>query len=86
LICNVEIDEAASDRLAQVLEGIPCVRADLGYPIMATPYSRFTRVQAVINIVSGVGYRAVAAMIMAGCDGQDADDSQRQPRCLQAGR
>lgn len=47
------------DRLEQVLEEIARVRADLGYPIMVTPYSQFTGVQAVMNVVTGERYREV---------------------------
>ena len=53
-----------ADRLEQVLEEIPRVRADLGYPIMVTPYSQFTGVQAVINVVTGERYREVADEIV----------------------
>ena len=52
------------DRLEQVLEEIPRVRADLGYPIMVTPYSQFTGVQAVMNVVTGERYREVADEII----------------------
>lgn len=48
------------DKLDVVLQEISRVRADLGYPVMVTPYSQFTGVQAVMNVVSGERYKVVA--------------------------
>lgn len=47
------------DLLPQVLEEIIHVRKDLGYPVMATPYSQMVGAQAVENVVSGERYRHV---------------------------
>jgi oxaloacetate decarboxylase alpha subunit len=47
------------DRLPEVLEAIPQVRRDLGSPIMATPFSQFVGIQAVLNIVTGQPYSLV---------------------------
>lgn len=47
------------DRLPQVLEAIPQVREELGQPIMATPFSQFVGIQAVLNIVTGERYQLV---------------------------
>ncbi|MBO1901450.1 hypothetical protein J4H92_05745 [Leucobacter weissii] len=47
------------DRLPDVLEAIPRVRVDLGEPIMATPFSQFVGIQAVLNIVTGDPYSIV---------------------------
>ncbi len=41
------------DALPAVLEEIGRVRAELGYPIMVTPYSQFVGSQAVLNVVAG---------------------------------
>lgn len=41
------------DLLPQVLEEIIHVRKELGYPVMATPYSQMVGAQAVENVVSG---------------------------------
>ncbi|GAB3379661.1 carboxyltransferase [Amycolatopsis echigonensis] len=46
-------------RLPEVLEAIPQVRVDLGSPIMATPFSQFVGIQAVLNIVTGKPYEMV---------------------------
>ena len=48
-----------ADRLPQVLAEIPRVRQELGQPIMATPFSQFVGIQAVLNIVTGDRYSMV---------------------------
>lgn len=45
-----------ADRFPEVLEAIPQVRRDFGEPIMATPFSQFVGIQAVLNIVTGDPY------------------------------
>lgn len=44
------------ERLPEVLAEIPQVRRDLGEPIMATPFSQFVGIQAVLNIIIGKRY------------------------------
>jgi oxaloacetate decarboxylase (Na+ extruding) subunit alpha len=46
-------------RLQEVLEEIPVVREELGEPIMATPFSQFVGIQALLNIVTGERYTLV---------------------------
>ncbi len=46
-------------KIDAVLEEIGKVRADLGYPIMVTPYSQFVGVQATMNVISGERYKQV---------------------------
>lgn len=41
------------ERLPEVLEETPQVRADLGYPNMQTPYSQFVATQALLNVLYG---------------------------------
>jgi oxaloacetate decarboxylase alpha subunit len=48
-----------ADRLPEVLAEVPRVREELGQPIMATPFSQFVGVQAVLNVVAGERYRMV---------------------------
>jgi oxaloacetate decarboxylase alpha subunit len=48
-----------ADRLDDVLAEIPRVREELGHPIMATPFSQFVGIQAVLNIVAGERYQLV---------------------------
>lgn len=44
------------NRLQEILEEVVVVRKDLGYPVMATPYSQIVGAQAVENVVSGKRY------------------------------
>jgi oxaloacetate decarboxylase alpha subunit len=52
-------DHGMEDQLTAVLEEIPAVRRDLGEPIMATPFSQFVGIQALLNIVSGERYKVI---------------------------
>ena len=45
--------------LPQVLEEVERVRADLGYPIMVTPFSQLVGSQALMNVLSGKRYENV---------------------------
>jgi oxaloacetate decarboxylase alpha subunit len=49
----------ALDRLDEVLNELPRVRADLGYPPLVTPTSQIVGVQAVMNILAGERYALV---------------------------
>ena len=49
----------ASDRLTEVLEEVPRVRADLGYPPLVTPSSQIVGTQAVLNVLTGERYKSV---------------------------
>ncbi|TAK36389.1 MAG: oxaloacetate decarboxylase subunit alpha [Chloroflexota bacterium] len=58
-------EQNALDRLAEVLQEVPRVRADLGYPPLVTPSSQFVGTQAVINVVVGERYKVVPKEIRA---------------------
>jgi oxaloacetate decarboxylase alpha subunit len=45
--------------LPQVLEESARVRADLGYPIMVTPFSQVVGTQALLNVISGERYKTI---------------------------
>ena len=47
------------ERLPEVLAEIPRVRQELGQPIMATPFSQFVGIQAVLNVITGDRYSIV---------------------------
>jgi oxaloacetate decarboxylase (Na+ extruding) subunit alpha len=49
----------ALDKLDQVLEEIPKVRADLGYLPLVTPTSQIVGTQAVINVMMGERYKSI---------------------------
>ena len=52
-------EQGASDKIDQVLEEIPTVRADLGFLPLVTPTSQIVGSQAVLNILTGERYKAV---------------------------
>ncbi len=45
--------------LDQVLDEVERVRAELGYPIMVTPFSQIVGTQALLNVISGKRYETV---------------------------
>jgi oxaloacetate decarboxylase alpha subunit len=47
------------ERLPEVLAEIPRVRQELGQPIMATPFSQFVGIQAVLNVITRDRYSIV---------------------------
>ena len=47
----------ASDKLMDVLQEVPRVREDFGYPPLVTPTSQIVGTQAVLNVVSGQRYK-----------------------------
>ena len=50
----------ALDRLDEVLEEVPAVRKDMGYPPLVTPMSQIVGVQAVNNVLAGERYKNVS--------------------------
>lgn len=50
--------------LPKILEEAVQVRADLGYPIMVTPFSQFVGSQAAINVIVGERYKEVTDQII----------------------
>lgn len=47
------------DRLQAVLEEAEVVRAEMGYPVMATPFSQLVGIQALLNVVNGERYALI---------------------------
>jgi pyruvate/oxaloacetate carboxyltransferase len=52
-------EQKALDRLKEVLDEVPKVRKELGYPPLVTPTSQLVGTQAVLNVISGNRYRVV---------------------------
>ena len=50
--------------LPKILEEAMQVRADLGYPIMVTPFSQFVGSQAAINVIKGERYSQVTDQVI----------------------
>ena len=51
--------QGAMDRFEDVLEEVPKVREDLGYPPLVTPMSQMVGTQAVFNVVLGERYKMI---------------------------
>jgi oxaloacetate decarboxylase alpha subunit len=58
LVSQLEV-QGAIDKLDKVLEEVPKVREDLGYPPLVTPMSQMVGTQAVFNVVFGERYKVV---------------------------
>jgi oxaloacetate decarboxylase (Na+ extruding) subunit alpha len=54
-----------SDRLDELLDESIRVRAEMGYPIMATPYSQLIGIQALMNVVNGERYSVVPDEVLS---------------------
>ncbi len=56
-------EQGAEDRYAEVLEEIPRVREELGFPPLVTPSSQLVGTQATLNVVLGERYKIIPAEI-----------------------
>ncbi len=52
--------QGKSEKLAEVLDEVPRVRADAGYPPLVTPSSQIVGTQAVLNVIAGERYKLVS--------------------------
>jgi pyruvate carboxylase subunit B len=52
-------DQGALDHMNAVLEEIPRVRADLGYPPLVTPTSQIVGTQALLNVLADTRYQTI---------------------------
>jgi oxaloacetate decarboxylase alpha subunit len=52
------------NQMGRVLEEIVQVRAELGYPIMVTPFAQFVGSQAAINVMIGERYKEVTDQVI----------------------
>lgn len=59
LVSQLEIQKA-SNRLQEVLEEIPRVRAEVGFPPLVTPMSQIVGTQAVFNVLTGKRWSVVS--------------------------
>lgn len=64
LVSQLE-EQRALDRIHEVLDEIPRVRAELGYPPLVTPTSQIVGTQAVLNVLSGERYKLVPGEVKA---------------------
>jgi pyruvate carboxylase subunit B len=56
-------EQGALDKMDQVLEEIPRVREDLGFPPLVTPTSQIVGTQAVLNVLTGQRYKSVTTEV-----------------------
>ena len=56
-------DQGAMDRYEEVLNEIPNVRKDMGYPPLVTPMSQMVGTQSVLNVLNGERYKMCAKEI-----------------------
>ncbi|MGE4271598.1 MAG: acetyl-CoA carboxylase biotin carboxyl carrier protein [Desulfitobacterium sp.] len=64
LVSQLE-EQKALNRINEVLDEIPQVRAELGYPPLVTPTSQIVGTQAVLNVLSGTRYKLIPAEVKA---------------------
>jgi oxaloacetate decarboxylase (Na+ extruding) subunit alpha len=76
------------DKLEEVLEETAQVRAELGYPIMVTPFAQFVGSQAAINVILAERYKEVTDQVIQyalglwGKEGSDNMDSAVKAKIL----
>lgn len=58
-LLNQLIDAGKEDQFETVLQEVPRVREELGYPPLVTPLSQMVGTQAVMNIISGERYKMI---------------------------
>ncbi|MDP2689575.1 MAG: biotin/lipoyl-containing protein, partial [Deltaproteobacteria bacterium] len=60
-LANQLKEQNALDKMNEVLEEIPKVRKDMGYPPLVTPTSQVVGTQATLNILMGERYRVITS-------------------------
>lgn len=58
-LANQLKEQGALNRINEVFDEIPRVRADLGYPPLVTPTSQIVGTQAVFNVLAGERYKTI---------------------------
>lgn len=62
--------QGKEDKLDEVLQEVPRVREDLGYPPLVTPTSQIVGTQAVLNVLMGERYKMVTKETKGICKGE----------------
>lgn len=60
-LANQLKEQNAIDKMSEVLEEIPRVRKDMGYPPLVTPTSQVVGTQATLNVLMGERYRVITS-------------------------
>ncbi|WP_027626464.1 pyruvate carboxylase subunit B [Clostridium lundense] len=63
-------EQNSLNKLEAVLNEVPKVREDLGYPPLVTPMSQMVGTQATINILTGERYKMILKEVKAYCRGE----------------
>lgn len=63
-------NQNAIEKLDAVLNEVPKVREDLGYPPLVTPMSQMVGTQATVNILTGERYKMILKEVKAYCRGE----------------
>jgi len=58
-LANQLREQGAIERMNEVLDEVPRVREDLGYPPLVTPTSQIVGTQAVLNVITGSRYKSI---------------------------
>ena len=80
-------DAGQADKLTEVLEEVPRVRKDAGFPPLVTPTSQIVGTQAVFNVLMGERYKMVTKetkAVLLGEYGQTVKpfDKKVQEKCI----
>lgn len=54
-------EQNALDKMKQVMDEVPRVRADMGYPPLVTPSSQIVGTQATLNVLTGERYKVITS-------------------------
>ncbi len=87
-LANQLKEQGALDRMDEVLDEVPLVRADFGYPPLVTPTSQIVGTQAVLNVISGKKYKVITnetKMYLAGKYGKALGEINEDVRKLALG-
>lgn len=66
-------ERGMEDRFDEVLDEMSRVREELGYPVMATPFSQLVGTQSVLNVVTGNRYSVVPDEVLMYVNGHYGD-------------
>lgn len=66
-------ERGMADRFEEVLDEMSTVRTELGYPVMATPFSQLVGTQAVLNVVTGKRYSVIPDEVLMYVNGHYGD-------------
>lgn len=63
-------EQNSLNKLEEVLNEVPKVRKDLGYPPLVTPMSQMVGTQATVNVLTGEKYKMILKEVKAYCKGE----------------